>query len=82
MTYYDILGVSTTASKDEIRKAYLHLVQQFHPDKSPNVSPAVKKLVEEKFKDIQEAYEILSKHRAAYDDQLRAVAPPPANPPP
>jgi len=78
MTYYDILGVATTASKDEIRKAYLQLVQQFHPDKSPNVSPSVKKLVEEKFKDIQEAYEILSKHRAAYDNQLRAVAPPPS----
>lgn len=81
MTYYDVLGVGATASKDAIRKAYLRLVQEFHPDKSPNVSPAVKKLVEEKFKDIQEAYDVLSKHRAEYDQHLQAVAPAPVNSP-
>jgi hypothetical protein len=80
MTYYDILGVPTTATKGEIKEAYLKLAKEFHPDKSAGVNPAVKKLVEEKFKDIQEAFEILSKHRAEYDNHLRAVAPPP--PPP
>src|SRR5258706_2826235 len=81
MTYYDILGVPTTATKGEIKEAYLKLAKEFHPDKSAGVNPAVKKLVEEKFKDIQEAFETLSKHRAEYDNQLRAVAPPPPPPP-
>jgi len=67
MTYYDILGVPTTATKGEIKEAYLKLAKEFHPDKSAGVNPAVKKLVEEKFKDIQEAFETLSKHRAEYD---------------
>src|SRR5260370_40715162 len=81
MTYYDILGVPTTATKSEIKEAYLKLAKEFHPDKSAGVNPAVQKLVEEKFKDIQEAFEILSKHRAEYDNQLRAVATPPPPPP-
>src|ERR1700688_2734439 len=83
MTYYDILGVPQTASKDEIKKAYRKLAQDFHPDKLAGIPPAVLKLAEEKFKDVQEAYEILTKHRAEYDNQLQAVAsPPPAPPPP
>jgi hypothetical protein len=82
MTYYDILGVPTTATKAEIKAAYLKLAKEFHPDMSAGVNPAVRKLVEEKFKDVQEAFEILSKHRAEYDNQLRAVAPPPPSPPP
>ena len=82
MTYYDILGVSQTASADDIKKGYWKLAQDFHPDKLAGVPPAVAKLAEEKFKDVQEAYETLSKHRAEYDNQLRAVAPPPPPPTP
>ena len=64
-----------TASAEDIKKAYRKLAQDFHPDKLAGVPPAVAKLAEEKFKDVQEAYEILSKHRAEYDNQLWAVAP-------
>ncbi|MDD3106547.1 MAG: molecular chaperone DnaJ [Bacilli bacterium] len=52
--YYEVLGVSKTASEDEIKKAYRSLAKKFHPDisKEPNAT--------EKFKEVQEAYEILS----------------------
>src|ERR1700683_2160565 len=83
MTYYDILGVSRTASTEDIKRAYRKLAQDFHPDKLAGIPPAVAKLAEEKFKDVQEAYEILTKHRAEYDNQLRAVGftpPPPSQP--
>jgi hypothetical protein len=83
LTYYDILGVQQTASAEEIKRAYRRLAQEFHPDKLTEIPPAVAKLAEEKFKDVQEAYEILTKHRVEYDQQLRAVgsAAPPTSPP-
>jgi hypothetical protein len=81
-TYYEILGVPRNATADEIKKAYRKLAQDYHPDKLVGVPPAVKKLAEEKFKDVQEAYEILSKHRAEYDNQLGAVNPPSPSTPP
>jgi DnaJ-like protein len=80
-TYYDILGVARNANAEEIKRAYRKLAQDYHPDKLAGVPPAVKKLAEEKFKDVQEAYEILSKHRAEYDNQLNAVNPPPPSQP-
>jgi DnaJ-class molecular chaperone len=80
MTYYDVLGVSRTASMEDIKRAYRKLAQDFHPDKLTGIPPAVAKLAEEKFKDVQEAYEILTKHRAEYDNQLDAVASPPPQP--
>ena len=62
--YYEILGVSKTASEDEIKAAYKKLVKQYHPDLHPN-----DKLAAEKFKEINEANEVLSdkQKRAAYD---------------
>lgn len=61
--YYDILGVSRRAGDDEIKQAYRQLVRKYHPDVNKG------KDTEAKFKELQEAYEVLSdrKKRAAYD---------------
>jgi DnaJ-class molecular chaperone len=56
MSYYEILGVSSSANISEIRKAYRQLALQWHPDKNQNN----KKEAEEKFREISKAYEILS----------------------
>src|ERR1039458_7638337 len=62
--YYGVLGVSRDAKPDEIRKAYRHLARKHHPDVNPGNKGA-----EEKFKQLSEAYEILSdeKKRKIYD---------------
>lgn len=62
--YYQSLGVSKTASDDEIRKAFRKLARQYHPDVAKNKTQA-----EEKFKEINEAYEVLSdpEKRRKYD---------------
>jgi curved DNA-binding protein len=62
--YYKILGVERNASEDDIRKAYRKLAMQYHPDRNPNDKQA-----EERFKEINEAYQVLSdsKKRAHYD---------------
>ena len=64
-SYYDYLGVSKLASKSQIKKAYKKLAIKWHPDKNPNNT----KMAEEKFKEISEAYQILSddKKRSIYD---------------
>ena len=62
--YYNVLGVSKNASGDEIKKAFRNLARKFHPD----INPGNKKS-EEKFKEIQQAYEILSdpEKKKSYD---------------
>ncbi|HEY1686403.1 MAG TPA: DnaJ C-terminal domain-containing protein [Tepidisphaeraceae bacterium] len=62
--YYEVLGISKKASADEIKKAHRKLVRQYHPDVNKN-----NKQAEEKFKEVQEAYDALSDptKRANYD---------------
>src|SRR5256712_7454794 len=80
--YYEVLGVSRTASADEIKAAYRKLARKFHPDLNPS-----DKAAEERFKELQEAYDVLSdeeNHKLydQYGENWRAVkqgggAPPP-----
>lgn len=62
--YYEVLGVSRSAEEAEIKKAYRKLAMKYHPDRNSNDKQA-----EEKFKEIQKAYGVLSdkQKRAAYD---------------
>ncbi len=62
--YYQILGVKKDAKADEIKKAYRKLARKYHPDVNPN-----DKTAEEKFKEIQESYDVLSdeKKRKVFD---------------
>jgi len=62
--YYEVLGVDKNAGADEIKKAYRKKAMQFHPDRNPGDKEA-----EEKFKEVGEAYEVLSDEdrRARYD---------------
>lgn len=62
--YYEILGVTKSASADEIKKAYRKVAMQYHPDRNPG-----DKAAEEKFKEAAEAYEVLSDadKKAQYD---------------
>lgn len=62
--YYEVLGISKGASEDEIKKAYKKMARKYHPDLNPDDKEA-----EEKFKEVNEAYEILSDpdKKARYD---------------
>lgn len=64
MNPYSVLGIHNSASKDEIRKAYRTLARKYHPDSNPGNKEA-----EEKFKEINDAYVILSddKKKEQYD---------------
>ena len=64
--YYEVMGVPKNASEDEIKKAYRKLAKKYHPDLNPG-----DKAAEEKFKELNEAYEVLSdKDKKARYDQF------------
>src|ERR1700720_4327487 len=62
--YYEVLGVNRDASDDQIKKAYRSLARKYHPDRNPGDKQA-----EASFKEVQEAYDVLSDKtkRAQYD---------------
>jgi molecular chaperone DnaJ len=62
--YYEVLGLAKNASEDEIKKAYRKLAMKYHPDRNPDSKES-----EEKFKEVKEAYEMLTnpEKREAYD---------------
>lgn len=76
--YYQILGVKKDVKADEIKKSYRRLARKFHPDVNPN-----DKTAEEKFKEVQEAYDVLSDEKKRkvfdrfgyYNDNLSADSP-------
>ena len=62
--YYEVLGVDNSASDQEVKKAFRRIAMKYHPDRNPDDQKA-----EEKFKEAQEAYEILgdAEKKSAYD---------------
>ena len=58
---YEVLGIPTNASDDEVKRAYRDLTRKYHPD--ANVNNPLADLAEEKFKEVQEAYDMIMKQR-------------------
>ena len=67
--YYKVLGVDKSATDDQIKSAYRKLAMKYHPDKFSTASEEEKKKAEEQFKEINQAYNVLSdkQKRANYD---------------
>lgn len=60
---YKILEIEPTASNDDVKKAYRTMAKKYHPDKVVTEDQAIKKGAEEKFKEVQKAYELIQKER-------------------
>ena len=64
---YKVLNVSPFSNDSEIESAYKKLVLQFHPDKTLNMGPDLRKLSEDKMKEINAAYDDIKKQRKRYN---------------
>ena len=60
---YSVLGISPSATDEEVKNAYRRMAMKNHPDKVATLGPEVQKAAEEKFRKIQEAYETIKKER-------------------
>ena len=60
---YKILEISKSVSDDEVKKAYRNMAKKYHPDRVNTQDEAIKKGAEEKFKQVQKAYEQIQKER-------------------
>ena len=61
--YYEVLGLTPSATEDEIRQAYRKLMMQYHPDKVATLGPELRQTASEKSKAINEAYMIIERRR-------------------
>ena len=68
MKHYRILGLDSLATMEEIKAAYRALAMQYHPDRNPN-----NKAAEDKFKEIQKAYEILEERKMLFTPKLQGL---------
>ena len=82
-TYYDVLAVSKTATTAEIKAAWKKLAKVYHPDLLGDVEPAVRQVSEAKFKEISEAYKVLSNpaRRTTYDERWKPAGESASQPP-
>ena len=62
-TFYEILGVERSSTDEEVKKSYKDLAKKYHPDKVITKNEAIKKGAEEKFKEVQRAYEQIQNER-------------------
>ena len=71
-SYYDILGIPSKASDNDVKRAYLDLAKKYHPDRHPNN----RKIASHRFQAIVEAYEAIKtrEKRAMYNRKLRIAA--------
>lgn len=76
MSLYKLLNVTSTATLKEIQQSFRKLALEYHPDRHPNMSTASKKVLEEQFKAITDAYDVLSntESRKLYDISIGSTS--------